>query len=47
MLLACRPSSGTLAHCRVHLSIPGAGETPETWGRNFHFQVVEKGAPGA
>lgn len=30
------------AVCRIHLSIPGAGETPEDWGRNFHFQVIEK-----
>lgn len=28
--------------CRIHLSIPGAGDTPESWGRNFHFQVVEQ-----
>ncbi|EFN57935.1 expressed protein [Chlorella variabilis] len=31
-----------IAELWIHLSIPGAGETPECWGRNFHFQVVEK-----
>lgn len=29
-----------IAELWVHLSIPQAGETPEFWGRNFHFQVV-------
>ncbi|KAL4440569.1 hypothetical protein ABPG75_003570 [Micractinium tetrahymenae] len=31
-----------IAELWIHLSIPGAGETPEAWGRNFHFQVIEK-----
>ncbi|KAL4423168.1 hypothetical protein ABPG77_007821 [Micractinium sp. CCAP 211/92] len=31
-----------IAELWIHLSIPGAGDTPEDWGRNFHFQVIEK-----
>lgn len=31
-----------IAELWIHLSIPGAGETHEDWGRNFHFQVIER-----
>ncbi len=31
-----------IAELWIHLSIPPAGETREDWGRNFHFQVIEK-----
>lgn len=31
-----------IAELWIHLSIPGAGDTTEDWGRNFHFQVIEK-----
>lgn len=31
-----------IAELWIHLSIPGCGEGAEDWGRDFHFQVVDK-----